>query len=617
MTMIRRSLTLGAEIVCTALILLGIGLLLRGATSSAAQLSRNTAVEAQAAAPAQGTPTASPTPACGVPPAWQLLTPTRTPVGFLAGTTASDGNFYAAGGEHVTNGVPTNEVARYNAATNNWTSLAPMLVAVFDHNMGAPAAGKVYAVGGVVSCILPNCTVTNTLQIYDIASDTWTFGPSVPITPGIEAAAAATLNGKLYVFGGDDYNTTVYTTTYIYDPATSAWSMGAPVPTARAAAYATASGGLIYLYGGCTTISCMDMTDTLYSYNPTTNTWSTLAPSGDARQGASLSPYSAGQLIATGGDIVASGVATSTKTTDIYQISTNAWISGPLLNVSRVGHAQDTLPDGRVIVYGGGHFEGSYITTGTTELLGPVLPCATSTPVVSPTRTTTATPTSCPVQFVDVPTGNTFYTFIRCLACRGIVGGYPCGGPGEPCPGQYYRPNNNVTRGQVAKIVSESAGFNDGVPSSQQTFEDVPPGSTFALWVERLAGRGIIGGYPCGGPFEPCVSPTNRPYFRPNNNVTRGQLSKITSGAAGWTETPTGQTFEDAAPGSTFSVYIERMASRGIIGGYPCGGAGEPCVAPGNRPYFRPNSDATRGQMSKIAAQAFFPNCATPAGIRR
>ncbi len=250
---------------------------------------------------------------------------------------------------------------------------------------------------------------------------------------------------------------------------------------------------------------------------------------------------------------------------------------------------------------------------GTPTATPPAPPTNTVTPgAATSTVTATPQPTTCAISFNDVPVGSTFYDYIRCLACRGIVGGYPCGGPGEPCPGNYYRPNNNVTRGQVSKIVSESAGFNDVVPSTQQTFEDVPPGSTFALWIERLSVRGIIGGYPCGGPFEPCVSPTNRPYFRPNNNVTRGQLSKITSGAAGWTETPTGQTFEDVAVGSTFYVYIERMAARGIITGYPCGGPFEPCVAPANRPYFRPNNNATRGQMAKIAASAFFPNCQTP-----
>ena len=209
-----------------------------------------------------------------------------------------------------------------------------------------------------------------------------------------------------------------------------------------------------------------------------------------------------------------------------------------------------------------------------------------------------------------MPSGSTFYTYIRCLACQGIVGGYPCGGPGEPCPGPYFRPGDNITRGQVAKIVASAAGLTDSV--SGQTFEDVPPGSTFYLWVERIVLHGIISGYPCGSAGEPCVAPTNRPYYRPYSLVTRGQLAKIVSGAAGWTETPTGQTFEDGPPGSTFYLYIERVAGHGVAGGYPCGSAGEPCVGPGNRPYFRPSANATRGQMSKIAAQAFFPRCQPP-----
>ena len=236
---------------------------------------------------------------------------------------------------------------------------------------------------------------------------------------------------------------------------------------------------------------------------------------------------------------------------------------------------------------------------------------ATPTPVLTNTPVTTVTPTNCPVQFNDVNSNHPFYPYIRCLACRNIVSGYPCGDPGEPCPGAYYRPNSNVTRGQTAKIVAESAGFANPVPSTQQTFEDVAPGSTFWRWVERLVGRGIIGGYPCGGPGEPCVGPSHRSYFRPGANVTRGQLAKIVSGAAGWTETPSGQTFADVSPGSTFYLTIERIVSRGIVSGYPCGGPFEPCLPPDNRPYFRPGNNATRGQMSKIAAQTFFPNCQT------
>jgi S-layer homology domain len=222
-----------------------------------------------------------------------------------------------------------------------------------------------------------------------------------------------------------------------------------------------------------------------------------------------------------------------------------------------------------------------------------------------------ATPTACGLQFEDVPAGNTFYPFVRCLACRGIINGYPCGGVGEPCdPGNnpYFRPNNNVTRGQIAKIVSNAAGFNE--PVSGQTFEDVLPGSTFYDFVERLVSRQIMSGYACGGPGEPC-GPENRPYFRPNSNASRGQLAKIVSNAAGFHEPVSGQTFEDVLPGSTFYDFVGRLVSRSVMSGYPCGGPGEPC-GPENRPYFRPGNLVTRGQTSKIVGNTFFPECDTP-----
>jgi hypothetical protein len=213
------------------------------------------------------------------------------------------------------------------------------------------------------------------------------------------------------------------------------------------------------------------------------------------------------------------------------------------------------------------------------------------------------------LQFEDVPAGNTFYPFVRCLACRGIINGYPCGGVGEPCDpanNPYFRPNNNVTRGQIAKIVSNSAGFQE--PVSGQTFEDVPPGSTFYDFIERLVSRQIMSGYACGGVGEPC-GPENRPYFRPNSNASRGQLAKIVSNAAGFQEPVSGQTFEDVPPGSTFYDFIERLVSRSVMSGYPCGGVGEPC-GPENRPYFRPGNLVTRGQTSKIVGNTFFPECA-------
>jgi hypothetical protein len=226
--------------------------------------------------------------------------------------------------------------------------------------------------------------------------------------------------------------------------------------------------------------------------------------------------------------------------------------------------------------------------------------CVT-TPTRTPTtaQTPTSTPAACNVSFSDVPPGSTFYPYVQCLACRGIVSGASDGN---------FHPGNNITRGQLSKIVANSAALND--PPGGQLFEDVAPDSPFYVWIQRLAAQGFISGYPCGGTGEPCLA-GNRPYFRPGANATRGQISKIVSNAAGFINPPGQQIFEDVAPGSPFYDWVQRLASRGVMGGYPCSASNpdEPCVAPNNRSYFRPNANATRGQVSKIVANTFYPAC--------
>ncbi len=230
---------------------------------------------------------------------------------------------------------------------------------------------------------------------------------------------------------------------------------------------------------------------------------------------------------------------------------------------------------------------------------GTPAPSSTATP---PTSTATTTPAYCQTTFTDVPPGSPFYSYIRCLACSGIINGYR---------DNTFRPNNNVTRGQLAKIAANAAGFTD--PQTTQLFQDVPPGSPFFTYIGRLAARGFISGYACGGPGEPCTPPGSLPYFRPNTGATRGQIAKIVANAAGFNETPGGRQFADVPPGSPYYTYIYRLASRAIISGYACGGPGEPCMPPDNLPYFRSNHPATRGQTSKIVANTFSPTCPPPA----
>ncbi len=62
---------------------------------------------------------------------------------------------------------------------------------------------------------------------------------------------------------------------------------------------------------------------------------------------------------------------------------------------------------------------------------------------------------------------------------------------------------------------------------------------------------------------------------------------------------PRGQCFTDVPPSSPFFDYINNLYLDGVISGYACGGAGEPCDDQ-NRAYYRPGANVSRGQMSKF-----------------
>src|SRR5205823_3474444 len=128
--------------------------------------------------------------------------------------------------------------------------------------------------------------------------------------------------------------------------------------------------------------------------------------------------------------------------------------SGATLGVQRNATGEYT----QVLCDTGGISQGLELTF-VRQVCGPPTPTPSGTPSTPiPTATFpacnsyTATPTStvCPMQFTDVPPSNPFYPFVRCLACRHIVSGYS---------DDTFRPGDSVTRGQVAKIVSNSAGF--------------------------------------------------------------------------------------------------------------------------------------------------------------
>ena len=116
----------------------------------------------------------------------------------------------------------------------------------------------------------------------------------------------------------------------------------------------------------------------------------------------------------------------------------------------------------------------------------------TATVLVTTTPVATRSPANCTVSFNDVSTGHWAFNFIQELACKGVVSGY---GDGT------FRPQKSTTRAQLAKMVVLAEEWSTISPT-QPTFDDVGQGHTFYRFIETAHARGIISGY-ANGTFRP------------------------------------------------------------------------------------------------------------------
>ena len=97
---------------------------------------------------------------------------------------------------------------------------------------------------------------------------------------------------------------------------------------------------------------------------------------------------------------------------------------------------------------------------------------------------------------------------VRALYAEGIVTGTQ-GKDGK----LYLNPTGNLTRAQASAMIGRSQ--DKGYAMADLTFTDagkIPAYATF--YIQTMAAQGIINGYADGT-------------FKPNNNVTRGQMAKI------------------------------------------------------------------------------------------
>jgi hypothetical protein len=147
-------------------------------------------------------------------------------------------------------------------------------------------------------------------------------------------------------------------------------------------------------------------------------------------------------------------------------------------------------------------------------------------------------------HFTDVPYGSTFYDFVETAYNNNIIGGYPCGGYGEPCDAQYrpyFRPGNNVTRGQMTKFAASGAvgkGWIAGLDTTNvgsspgADFWDVPKTDAFFQHVRTLVNIGAIRYHRADGDIACTYSYTSAQcqsmgHFYNGWNATRSQVAQI------------------------------------------------------------------------------------------
>lgn len=296
-----------------------------------------------------------------------------------AGHTANllpDGDVLVAGGyngftEDV-GGTHTNlSVAElFDPSNDRWGEAPPMLVARSFQTSTSLKEGRVLVVGGWESPGSPEASA----EIYSPETNNWT---AVPAPTELHEAYAATLlpSGWVFLtgtFGPGSYEAKLGAA--LYDPVANSWEPAARPKHPRA--YPTISllaNGDVLVAGGWTREARFPeptrytVQRTVEEYNPNTNAWTELAPMTHPRayETATLMPN--GGVLMTGGiDELQIGGAlfSAVSNTEMYDPETNTWTARAPMSLARARHSATLLPDGDVLVAGGGDCGHEYCLGG-------------------------------------------------------------------------------------------------------------------------------------------------------------------------------------------------------------------------------------------------------------
>jgi len=282
---------------------------------------------------------------------WSAFAPMPTPRAEFA-VAACDNKIYVIGGEELNITYPTALAVNtvYDPSTNTWASKSPMPIGTINVQ-AATVNGKIYAIGGsILTAGAPPYSwaqpTVNFTEIYDPVTDLWTRGAPIPYP--VIGYAMTVVDNKIYVIGGqDEYNVPDINVnfTQIYDPASNLWSFGAPTPvsTMGAAAGATTSAEApkrIYVIGGMG--GFLVGLNQNYVYDPAANNWTPADPMPTARFLPTVSVVD-DILYVIGGGQGDSSLATNEQYIPIGYVASTP--SPSLSNSTSQNHLQPAGPD--------------------------------------------------------------------------------------------------------------------------------------------------------------------------------------------------------------------------------------------------------------------------------
>lgn len=239
----------------------------------------------------------------------------------------------------------------YDPATNQWTRIADMPIPVTHLN--AAVDGQTIWFAGGFKGDHPGPAISDVWK-YDVASDTWSKGPSLPKVRG--AGALVRLDRELHYFGGfaADRETPVGDHWVLSLQGGTNWTTAAPLPERRGHLGGAALDGKIYAIGGARShhINPVDV-NSVHAYDPTSDTWKAVAslPIPRSHFESSTTIFN-DRLLIIGGRSKPTGKTALNHVTE-YDPTTNTWLALPSLPVELIAPVAQVIGNQIIVTNGG------------------------------------------------------------------------------------------------------------------------------------------------------------------------------------------------------------------------------------------------------------------------